>query len=96
MEKAAPRSFEVAALLYQLSRDSESSASQTPVKYFWDDSSKVFLRGLVTWSSRARTARENQNGFTVAPDGIIIALVIWAILIWLIIDNRHKYLPLIK
>ncbi len=33
---------------------------------------------------------------TVAPDGLIIALIIWAILIWIIIDNRHKFLPLIK
>lgn len=33
---------------------------------------------------------------TVARDGLIIALVIWLILIWIIVDNRHRYLPLIK
>lgn len=33
---------------------------------------------------------------TVAPDGLVIALVIWAILLWIIFDNKHKYLPLIK
>lgn len=31
----------------------------------------------------------------VAPEGLPIALIIWAILIWIIIDNRRKYLPLI-
>lgn len=33
---------------------------------------------------------------TIAPDGLIIALVIWAILLWIISDNKHKFLPLIK
>ncbi|WP_153800311.1 DoxX family protein [Foetidibacter luteolus] len=33
---------------------------------------------------------------SVAPDGLFIALIIWAILIWIIFENRHKYLPLIK
>lgn len=33
---------------------------------------------------------------SVAPDGLVIALVIWAILLWIIYDNRHKFLPLIK
>lgn len=33
---------------------------------------------------------------TVAPDGLLIALVLWAILLWIIIDNRHKYLPIIN
>ena len=32
----------------------------------------------------------------VAPGGLIIALVIWAILGWIIYDNRAKYLPIIK
>jgi uncharacterized membrane protein YphA (DoxX/SURF4 family) len=33
---------------------------------------------------------------TVASDGLVIAAVIWAILIWIIYQNREKYLPLIK
>lgn len=33
---------------------------------------------------------------TVAPDGLLMALILWAILLWIIIDNRHKYLPLIN
>ncbi|MCW5910097.1 MAG: DoxX family protein [Cyclobacteriaceae bacterium] len=33
---------------------------------------------------------------TVAKDGLPIALVIWAFLIWAIYDNRQKYLPLIN
>ncbi len=32
----------------------------------------------------------------VAPDGLPIALVIWAILIWIIYDNKRKYLPLVS
>lgn len=32
----------------------------------------------------------------VAPEGLIIALVIWAILLWIIYDNREKYLHLVK
>lgn len=31
-----------------------------------------------------------------APEGLPVALVIWAILLWIIYDNREKYLPLIK
>lgn len=31
-----------------------------------------------------------------APEGLLIAIIIWAILIWIIYDNRRKYLPLIK
>jgi len=31
----------------------------------------------------------------VAPDGLPIALVIWAILLWIILDNKQKYLALI-
>lgn len=33
---------------------------------------------------------------TVAPAGLPIVLVIWAILGWIIIDNREKYFQLIK
>lgn len=33
---------------------------------------------------------------TVAKEGLPVALVIWAFLIWIIYDNRHKYIPLIK
>lgn len=32
----------------------------------------------------------------VAPFGLPIAFVIWAIMLWIIIENRHKYLPLIS
>lgn len=32
----------------------------------------------------------------VAPSGLPVALVIWVILIWIIIDNIDKYLPIIK
>ncbi len=32
----------------------------------------------------------------VAPEGLPVALVIWAILGWLIYDNREKYLPMIR
>src|SRR5690606_22262751 len=31
----------------------------------------------------------------VAPEGLPIALVIWAILLWIILDNKQKYLALI-
>lgn len=33
---------------------------------------------------------------TVAPEGLPMALVLWAILLWIIFDNRTKYLPLIN
>lgn len=33
---------------------------------------------------------------TVAPGGLVMALIIWAILLWIIIDNKQKYLPLIN
>lgn len=33
---------------------------------------------------------------TVARDGLPIALVIWAVLLWIIYDNRQKYLSLIR
>ncbi len=32
----------------------------------------------------------------VAPDGLPIALIIWAVLLWIIYDNRRKYLPIIS
>lgn len=32
----------------------------------------------------------------VAPGGLPIALAIWVILLWIIIENRIKFLPLIK
>jgi uncharacterized membrane protein YphA (DoxX/SURF4 family) len=32
----------------------------------------------------------------VAPDGLIIAVVIWAILLWIIVENKQKYLQLLK
>jgi len=33
---------------------------------------------------------------TVAPDGLFMALVIWAFMLWIIWDNRSKYLGLLK
>lgn len=33
---------------------------------------------------------------TVAPDGLLIALILWALLLWMIVDNKHKYLPLVR
>ena len=33
---------------------------------------------------------------TVARDGLPIALVIWAFMIWAIYDNRERYLPLVR
>lgn len=33
---------------------------------------------------------------TVAPGGLVMALILWAILLWIIIDNKQKYLPLIN
>lgn len=32
----------------------------------------------------------------VAPEGLVIAFVIWAILLWIIIENRGKYLKLLE
>lgn len=32
----------------------------------------------------------------VAPSGLPIALVIWAILFWIIWENRNQYLPIIR
>lgn len=33
---------------------------------------------------------------TVAPDGILMALVIWAIIGWIIWENRNKFLQLLQ
>lgn len=33
---------------------------------------------------------------TVAVDGLPMALLIWALLIWIILDNKKKYLPLVQ
>ena len=32
----------------------------------------------------------------VDPGQIIVAIVIWVILLWILFDNRKKYLPIIK
>jgi uncharacterized membrane protein YphA (DoxX/SURF4 family) len=29
-------------------------------------------------------------------EGLIIPIIMWAVLIWVIVDNRHKYLPLVS
>jgi uncharacterized membrane protein YphA (DoxX/SURF4 family) len=34
--------------------------------------------------------------FTIAPEGLPLVLPLLAILIWVIIENRKKYLPMIK
>ena len=34
--------------------------------------------------------------FTVDPNGLPIPLILFAILIWAMIENRHKYYPLIR
>lgn len=31
-----------------------------------------------------------------APEGLPMALVIWAVLIWIIYENRERYLPIIR
>ena len=33
---------------------------------------------------------------TVAPEGVPMALVLFAILAWVIVDNRVKYLPMVR
>lgn len=33
---------------------------------------------------------------TVAPEGLPIALVLFAILVWVMIENKEKYLPMIE
>ena|SRR5690554_19310 len=32
----------------------------------------------------------------VDPSQVIVAIVIWAILLWILFDNREKYLPIIR
>ena len=32
----------------------------------------------------------------VDPSQIIVAIIIWVILLWILFDNREKYLPIIK
>ena len=32
----------------------------------------------------------------VAPEGLVIAFVIWTILLWIIFENRNKYLKLVE
>ncbi len=32
----------------------------------------------------------------VAPSGLPVALVIWAILLWIIYDNKQRYFPIVK
>ena len=34
--------------------------------------------------------------FLIAPSGLPLAIVLWGIEIWVIIENREKYLPMIK
>ncbi len=36
------------------------------------------------------------NHATVAPDGLMMVLVLWAILLWMMWENADKYLGLIK
>jgi uncharacterized membrane protein YphA (DoxX/SURF4 family) len=33
---------------------------------------------------------------TIAPEGLPIAIVLLAILVWVMIENREKYLPMVK
>jgi uncharacterized membrane protein YphA (DoxX/SURF4 family) len=33
---------------------------------------------------------------TVAPEGLPMALVLFAILVWVIVENREKYLPMVR
>lgn len=32
----------------------------------------------------------------VAPDGLLIAIIMWLVLLWIMIDNKDKYLVLVK
>lgn len=34
--------------------------------------------------------------FTVAPEGLPMALILLAILVWVIVENREKYLPMVR
>lgn len=33
---------------------------------------------------------------TVAPDGLIMAVILWALLLWMIVDDKDKYLSLVR
>lgn len=33
---------------------------------------------------------------TVAPEGLVMAIIVWAILLWIIVENKHKYLPMVQ
>ena len=33
---------------------------------------------------------------TVAPEGLVMAIISWAILLWIIFDNRNKYLLILR
>lgn len=32
----------------------------------------------------------------VAPDGLLMAVIMWVVLLWIMIDNKDKYLVLVK
>ncbi len=32
----------------------------------------------------------------VAPDGLLIAIIMWVVLLWIMIENKEKYLVLVK
>lgn len=32
----------------------------------------------------------------VAPDGLLMAIIMWVVLLWIMIDNKDKYLVLVK
>lgn len=32
----------------------------------------------------------------IAPSGLILAIVLWGVELWVIIENREKYLPMIR
>lgn len=34
--------------------------------------------------------------FTVAPEGLFMALLLFVILVWVMIENRRKYLPMVR
>ena len=36
------------------------------------------------------------NHLFVAPEGLIIPLVLWVILLWIMYENREKYAPIFK
>lgn len=34
--------------------------------------------------------------FTIAPEGIVMALIIFAVWLWAVIENRERFMPLVK